>query len=99
MNNKDNKKVFVIGGAGFIGSHLVDKLVELGYAVVVLDNLSTGKNENINKKAKFYLCDVRDDVIAKIFAIEKPSIVYHLASQVSVPKSVENPQLDFRYKY
>ena len=51
-------KVLVTGGAGFIGSHLSDKLIENGYEVVIIDNLSTGKKENINEKAKFYNCDI-----------------------------------------
>jgi len=51
-------KILVTGGAGFIGSHLVDRLIELGHKVVVLDNLSTGKKENVNKKAKFYKIDI-----------------------------------------
>ena len=52
------KKVIVTGGAGFIGSNLVDKLIEQGVEVTILDNLSTGKKENINPKAKFINCDI-----------------------------------------
>ena len=55
------KKAIVTGGAGFIGSHLVDKLIEQGIEVTVLDNLSTGKKQNINPKAKFIDCDIFKD--------------------------------------
>lgn len=87
-------KIIVTGGAGFIGSHLVDKLIELGHKVVVLDNLSTGKKENINKKAKFYKVDILSPKIFEIFKKERPKIVYHFAAQINVRKSVENPLFD-----
>ena len=85
------KKILVTGGAGFIGSHLVDRLIELGHKVVVLDNLSTGTKENVNKKAKFYKIDICNPKIFEIFKKEKPDIVYHFAFQINVRKSVENP--------
>ena len=53
-------KVLVTGGAGFIGSHIVDGLVEAGHEVIIIDNLSSGKRENINNKAKFYHIDIQD---------------------------------------
>ena len=56
-------KIIVTGEAGFIGSHLVDKLIERNHKVIILDNLSTGKRANINKKAEFYEIDIRDEVI------------------------------------
>ncbi len=87
-------KILITGGAGFIGSNLADKLVAQGDEVVIIDNLFTGKLEYVNPKAKFYLTDIRDKVIENIFAIEKPEIVIHLAAQMSVPYSVENPRLD-----
>ena len=59
-------KVLVIGGAGFIGSHLVDKLIDLNYQVFILDNLSTGSIDNINDKAKFYHADIKDENLIKI---------------------------------
>ena len=55
------EKVCVTGGAGFIGSNLVDRLIEKGFEVVIIDNLFTGKKENINKKAEFYKLDLRYD--------------------------------------
>lgn len=86
-------KILVTGGAGFIGSHLVDKLIKYGHQVIVLDNLSTGKKENINKKAKFYKIDICNSQIFIIFNKEKPNYVFHLAAIPRVPISVENPTL------
>lgn len=88
------RKILVTGGAGFIGSHLVDKLIEEGAEVVVIDNLLTGKKENVNPKAKFYELNIADDKLAEILEKEKPEIVYHLAANTSVPKSVENPLIE-----
>ena len=88
------KKVLVTGGAGFIGSHLVDKLILENYEVVVVDNLSTGSKENLNKKAKFYKADITDKKVFSIFAKEKPEIVFHFAAQINVRKSVEDPAED-----
>ena len=89
-----NKKVLVTGGAGFIGSHTVDALVEAGADVVVVDNLSSGKKENINPKAKFYELNIADPKFDDILEMEKPEIIYHFSFFVFVPKSVENPLLD-----
>ena len=89
-----NKKILVTGGAGFIGSHIVDKLITEGARVVVVDNLITGKKENINPKAKFYKINIADLKIKDIFQKEKPEIVFHFAFNVLVPKSVKNPLLD-----
>ncbi len=86
-----NMKILVTGGAGFIGSHLVDKLIKEGNRVAVIDNLSTGKKENLNPKAKFYKIDIRDLKIAQIFKKEKPELVFHYAAQIDVRKSVKNP--------
>jgi len=87
-------KIIVTGGAGFIGSHLVDKLIERNHEVIILDNLSTGKIENINKKAKFYEIDIRDEKIEKIIRDLNPEIIFHLAAQINVRKSVEDPLFD-----
>lgn len=84
-------KIIVTGGAGFIGSHLVDRLINEGYKVIVIDNLSTGKKENLNPKAKFYKIDIRSPKIFEIFKKEKPEIVFHLAAQIDIRKSVEDP--------
>lgn len=87
-------RVLITGGAGFIGSNLVDYLVQNNQDVIVLDNLYTGKLEYINPKAKFYLADIRGQIVDKIFSIEKPDVVVHLAAQMSVPYSVANPKFD-----
>jgi len=87
-------KFLVTGGAGFIGSHLVDRLIKGGHKVVVIDNLSTGRKENLNPKAKFYKIDICSYRISQIFKKEKPEIVFHFAAQIDVRKSVENPVED-----
>ncbi|MBL7074961.1 NAD-dependent epimerase/dehydratase family protein [candidate division KSB1 bacterium] len=87
-------KILVTGGAGFIGSHVVDIYVENGHEVVVLDNLSTGDRANLNPKATFYLKDIRDRDMGGIFAREKFEIVNHHAAQMDVRKSVDDPGYD-----
>jgi UDP-glucose 4-epimerase len=87
-------KILVTGGAGFIGSHVVDGYIREGHEVVVVDNLFTGKINNINAGAKFYLLDIRSETIREVFEIEKPDIVNHHAAQMSVPASVEDPFFD-----
>ena len=84
--------ILVTGGAGFIGSHVVDGYVGLGYRVIVVDNLATGKKEFINKKAVFYKADIRDrEKIAQIISKEKPELISHHAAQISVRQSVADP--------
>jgi len=85
-------KCLITGGAGFIGSHLVDGLIEEGHEVLVVDNLSTGKEENLNPKAKFYKVDICQPKISEIFADEKPEIVFHYAAQTEIQKSIESPK-------
>lgn len=88
-------KILVTGGAGFIGSHIADLLIENNHDVIIIDNLSSGKTENINKKAVFYHEDLTNhDKIREIFVKESPEIVYHLAAQIDIRKSVENPVFD-----
>jgi len=87
-------KILVTGGAGFIGSNLVDALVEEGHQVVVVDNLSTGKRENIHARVKFYKEDIASGEIMDIFEREKVDVVYHLAAQIDVQKSIIDPVYD-----
>lgn len=87
-------RVCVTGGAGFIGSHLVDRLIALGHTVLVIDNLTTGVREFVNPKATFIEMDVRDVNIESIFADFKPQVVFHEAAQTMVPASMENPKMD-----
>ena len=87
-------RVCVTGGAGFIGSHLVDRLIALGHTVLVIDNLTTGVREFVNPKAAFIEMDVRDPNIESIFADFKPQVVFHEAAQTMVPASMENPKMD-----
>ena len=87
-------KICVTGGAGFIASHIADKYLELGHDVVILDNLITGKIENVNPKAKFIEIDITDDKILDIFKEEKFDILCHYAAQMDVRRSVANPKFD-----
>jgi UDP-glucose 4-epimerase len=82
----------VTGGAGFIGSHIVDALLAAGYSVAVIDNLSTGKRENVNPAARFHHVDIRDAVaVDAVFEQERPAVVSHQAAQADVRASVVNP--------
>lgn len=87
-------KILVTGGAGFIGSHMVDKLVSLKHKVVVIDDLSTGKKENLNQKARFYKVKVQDRKVEEIFRKERPQAIFHLAAQIDVRYSVKDPVFD-----
>lgn len=87
-------KVMVTGGAGFIGSHIVDLLVKEGNEVIVVDNLVTGKKENINLQAKFYELDILDPQLEKIMQSEAPEIIIHLAALVYVQQSLQKPLED-----
>lgn len=88
-------KCLVTGGAGFIGSHIVDRLVELGHEVAVLDSLRSGKEENLNSQVKFFRGDVRDaEFLKSTFSDFLPEVIFHLAAQNDVPTSMENPYED-----
>lgn len=89
-------KILVTGGAGFIGSHLVDSLLDLRHEVIILDNLSTGFGKNINSKAQFFKYDINNPHLKSIFEKEYIDVIYHLAAQIDVRKSVENPANDFK---
>lgn len=85
--------ILVTGGAGFIASHIVDAFIEADHNVVIIDNLTTGREENINPKAKFYKADIRDD-LSKIFEEHRFEVVNHHAAQIDVRRSVTDPIYD-----
>ena len=87
-------KILVTGGAGVIGSHVVDALLARGHEVVIVDNLSTGLRGNINPQAKFYELDIRDPALSAIFKTERPDIVNHHAAHIDVRGSVKSPRFD-----
>ncbi|MCW5880053.1 MAG: NAD-dependent epimerase/dehydratase family protein [Anaerolineae bacterium] len=86
-------KILVTGGAGFIGSHVVDALVAAGHDVSVVDDLSTGRRHNLNPRARFYQVDIRDAALDDIIAQEKPDVVSHQAARANVRESMEKPIL------
>ncbi len=87
-------KILVTGGAGFIGSHIVDAYIELGHEVTIVDNLSTGLLSNVNPKAKFYELDINDPKVSEIIEHGNFDVINHHAAQIDVRVSVENPVLD-----
>ena len=87
-------KVLVTGGAGFIGSHVVDALISAGYEVVVVDDLSTGNLANLNPGATFYQVDIRSQQLAEVFEKERPDYVDHHAAQMDVRRSIADPLFD-----
>jgi len=88
------RKAVVTGGAGFIGSHVCDALLARGFEVAVLDDLSTGKRQNLPPGATFYEVDIRDASVADVFAKETPEVLFHLAAQMDVRRSVADPAYD-----
>jgi len=87
-------KILVTGGAGFIGSHVVDTFIANGYQVVIVDDLSTGRASNLNPAATFYKLDIRSPQLAEIFEKERPDVVDHHAAQMDVRRSVVDPLFD-----
>lgn len=87
-------KALVTGGAGFIASHVVDLLIQSGYEVVIVDDLSTGRASNLNPAAKFYQVDIRSPKLAEVFEAEHPDFVSHHAAQMDVRRSVAEPLFD-----
>ena len=89
-------RILVTGGAGFIGSHIVDAFIAGGHAVEVVDNLSNGKKENLNPKAVFHRMDITSPDLAGLFERGRYDVVDHHAAQASVSVSVKEPALDAR---
>ncbi len=88
-------KILVTGGAGFIGSHVADALIDAGHEVVVIDDLSTGRRENVPAKARFVEGDIRDGaLVERLFADARPEVVCHQAAQTSVSVSTREPVRD-----
>lgn len=86
--------ILVTGGAGFIGSHVVDAYIEAGHAVTVIDDLSSGFRENLNSAATFVQMDIRDTAVAEVFAKGRFDVVNHHAAQMDVRRSVADPSFD-----
>ncbi len=88
-------RALVTGGAGFIGSHVVDALIEAGHDVSVIDNLATGRRENVNDRATFHEIDLRDaDATRQAVESAQPEVVHHLAAQAGVRQSLVDPLYD-----
>lgn len=87
-------KILVTGGAGFLGSHLVDQLISRGNKTFVIDNLSSGSITNLNVKSEFIKLDIKSKLIEEMIIKIKPDYIFHLAAQTSVSKSIENPKGD-----
>ncbi|MGC9335047.1 MAG: NAD-dependent epimerase/dehydratase family protein, partial [Anaerolineae bacterium] len=87
-------KILVTGGAGFIGSHVVDACVAAGHDVVVVDNLSTGKAQNVHRGARLIEMDINDPALVDLLDAERPDVVNHHAANPSVSLSVREPVFD-----
>lgn len=87
-------KVLVTGGAGFIGSHIVDQLILEGHEVVIIDNLASGQKEQVHPQACFYQIDLTGSELHDVMEKESPEVVIHQAAQIHVPTSIENPVFD-----
>jgi UDP-glucose 4-epimerase len=89
-------RTLVTGGAGFIGSHIVDLLIAEGHDVAVIDNFATGKRTNLNRRARFYEIDILSPSLRHVFAAVEPEVVFHQAAQMSVKASTDDPLYDAR---
>lgn len=87
-------RIVVTGGAGFIGSHIADRLVEEGHEVSIVDDLSTGKKKHVNRKAELYKLDILSPKLEKVFKKERPEVIVHHAAQMDVRRSVADPLFD-----
>ncbi|MEW6682057.1 MAG: NAD-dependent epimerase/dehydratase family protein [Nitrospirota bacterium] len=87
-------RILVTGGAGFIGSHLVDRLIQEGHEVSIVDDLSTGKKKNVSPKAEFYKLDILSPKVERVFKKARPEAIFHHAAQMDVRRSVKDPLFD-----
>jgi UDP-glucose 4-epimerase len=87
-------KILVTGGAGFIGSHIVDAYVAAGHEVVVLDDLSSGRTENVHREARLVQLDIREKAARELIRQERPDVLNHHAAQMDVRRSVADPRFD-----
>lgn len=87
-------KILVTGGAGFIGSHVCDAFLSRGHAVIALDNLSSGRRENLDSRVTLHVMDIRSPEAAALIERERPDAICHLAAQMDVRRSVEDPRFD-----
>jgi UDP-glucose 4-epimerase len=95
FENTSSLKIMVTGGAGFIASHVVDAYIAAGHQVTVIDNLSSGKRENLNPQAKFIEVDITDTAkIQAVILAEQPEVINHHAAHILVGHSVQDPQFD-----
>jgi UDP-glucose 4-epimerase len=88
------QRALITGGSGFIGSHLVDRLIREGFEITVVDNLSAGDKEHLDSRASFHQLDICDPALKEVLEAERPDIVFHTAAQASVAKSVADPKTD-----
>jgi UDP-glucose 4-epimerase len=89
-------RILVTGGAGFIASHVADAFIAAGHEVSIIDDLSSGRRENLNPKARFYQLDVQDPGVVDVFRRERPEVLCHHAAQMDVRRSVADPTFDAR---